>query len=61
MKRNLRYITLTNVSSSATLGKYEKRTLLDARKNTSICFFGQGFFMHLISNGLDGVNINSLT
>ena len=46
--------------SSATLGKFEKLTLLDAlnihfRRFFALCF------LHLISSGLNGVNINSLT
>ena len=41
-------------------GKYEKLTLLDALKNISRVFFALGF-MHLVSNGLNEVNSNSLT
>ena len=41
-------------------GKYAKFTLLDAPRNISRGLFALGF-MHLISNGLNEVNINSLT
>ena len=46
--------------SSATLGKYEKHTLLDALKTHLEVFNIKFNFLHLISNGLDGVNNNSL-
>ena len=44
----------------ATLGEYEKFTLLDALKIHSQCFFTLSF-LHLIPNGLNGVNNNSFT
>ena len=54
--------------STATLGKYEKLTVLDALKIHFQRFFALSWvfciklnFLHLISNGLNEVNINSLT
>ena len=41
-------------------GEYENLTLLDALKNISKSFFALDF-IHIISNGLNEVNINSLT
>ena len=41
------------------MGKYEKRTLLDALKIYFQWFLALGF-LYLISNKLNGVNINSL-
>ena len=46
--------------SKATLEKYEKLTLLDALK-ILIQRFSALSFLHLISNGLNEVSINSLT
>lgn len=46
--------------SSATLGKYKKLIYLDAQKVHFKRFFGS-IFLHLISNELNWVNINSLT
>ena len=44
--------------SSAVLEKYGKLTLVEALKNFQRFFVLS--FLHLISNGLNGVNINSL-
>ena len=46
--------------SNATLRKYEKPTLLDAVKIHFQRFFALSF-LHLISNGVSGVNVTSLT
>ena len=46
--------------STATLGKFEKLTLLDALKLHFQTFFALRF-LHLTSMDLSGVNINSLT
>ena len=47
--------------SSATLGKYEKLTFLDAFKIHFQKFFELNLVLHLTSNRLNRVSINSLT